>query len=252
MTALGRRLRRFALERALSAEVYRLIDDGQVVVLNPYLAMETATARTVADDVVSDFVDTYGRRRGGDPSAIPLRHPLALLRLPAAHGEYLERVGPKTRNVIRKAAKTGYEFREFAWDDHLDEIYDVNTSTEVRQGRPMRGWYTEPVAARNESEEERRYRKYYGAFRDDRLCGYLHLVLCGDFGFFRHFLGHAEHVTNGIMNGLVSWTVEQHTGSARLRYLKYGALSAGDEAMNAFKRHAGFGPYATYLNRRPG
>lgn len=251
-----RRLADLRRSRVLSAEVERLIESGEVAVLNPYLGMDGATAREVADDVVDDFVRTYGRHRVPDDApggTVLLHHPLALLELPATHAEYLENVGPKARNTIRKAAKTGYEFREFLWNDHLDEIYDVNTSKEIRQGEPMKGWYAEPVPEREEAEDERRFKKYYGVFRDGRLCGYLHLVLCGDFGFFRHFLGHAEHLTNGIMNGLISWTVDEYAGHPRLRWLKYGALlAAGDESMAAFRRHAGFRAYATFLSHDVG
>src|SRR5208337_3108174 len=75
----------------------------------------------------------------------PLAYPLALLRIPSTHGEYLKEIGPKTRNMIRKAEQKGYEFKEFNWNDHLDEIYEINISKDARQSESMRGWYREPV-----------------------------------------------------------------------------------------------------------
>lgn len=206
--------------------------------------MDTPEAREVADDVVEDFLRVYGTLPTREPGLTLLRHPLALLPLPSGHDAYLAGVGPKTRNVIRKAAKSGYVYREFAWNDHLDEIYEINTSTGTRQGEPMQGWYREPVEPREESPR----RKYYGAFREDRLRGYLHLVLAGDLGFFRHFIGHADDLAHGLMNGLISWTVERYAGDPAVAWLKYGAFATGAEGMSAFKRHAGFEPYATYLD----
>jgi hypothetical protein len=230
--------------RALRAEVDRLAAGGAVAVLNPYLGMDTAAERAIAEDVVDDFVRVYGTRTTREEGRTLLRYPLALLRLPSVHDAYLDGVGPKTRNVIRKAAKSGYVCREFIWNEHLDEIYEVNTSTDTRQGEPMHGWYREPVEPREESPRK----KYYGAFRENRLRGYLHLVLSGDFGFVRHFMGHAEHLAGGVMNGLISWTVEQHAGDPTIAWLKYGAFATEAEGMSAFKRHAGFAPYATFLN----
>lgn len=237
------RLARLRRARSLRAQVRGLIAGGEVAVLHPLLESEAA-AREVARDVVADFLAVYGTMRSPEPGQVLLEHPLALLRLPASHDEYLERVGPKTRNVIRKAAKTGYEFREFTWNDHLEDIHRINTSAASRSSGPMRGWYTQPVEPREEAER----RKYYGAFNEGRLYGYLHLVVCGDFGFFRHFLGHADHLANGIMNGLIDWTVQRYAADSQMKWLKYGALVAGEDSMSAFKHHAGFAPYATFLS----
>src|SRR5689334_23262269 len=41
------------------------------------------------------------------------------------------------RQKIRRAAKLGYEFAPFDHNDRLDDLYEINTSLEERQGRPM-------------------------------------------------------------------------------------------------------------------
>lgn len=254
--ALGRVFRKRHLAERRT-EVGNLLRVGEVAVLRPCVGMDRIKGGgEVVRDIVQDFLTTYRTMdaghvdRGGlaPAGAVLLDHPLALLAIPGTHEEYLERVGPKTRNMIRKARKTGYEFREFAWNDHLDDIHDVNTSKAIRQGQRMRGWYAEPVSPREEGADEPRLKRYYGAFGDGKLCAYLHLVLCGDFGFFRHFLGHAEHLRDGIMNGLISWTVQRYAGSSQVRWLQYGPLTTQPSSMNAFKRHAGFQPFATFLD----
>jgi hypothetical protein len=152
--------------------------------------------------------------------------------------------------MIRKAEKQGYEFREFDWNGYLEDIYDINTSKEVRTSGVMHGWYREPVKPRHHSPAELYYRKYYGAFREGRLKAYLNLVLCGDFGFFKHFIGHASDLTNGIMNGLISWTVREYLGHPHVRWLSYGSLPTRLEAGSGvdFKRHAGFEGYVTFFD----
>lgn len=245
MRSARNRVARLRRDRALRLQVKALLASGDAAVLRPSAGMDMSdpAASAVVSDVVTDFVATYGTTRSPRPGHLLLLHPLGLLEIPPAHGEYLRRAGPKTRNMIRKAERSGYEYREFRWNDRLDEIHAVNTSAEVRQGRPMQGWYAHPVEPREESE----FKKYFGAFKGDRLWGYLHLVACGDFGFFRHFLGHADHLGSGVMNGLVSWTVERYAGDPALKWLKYGALVAPDDPGAAFRRHAGFRPYATFL-----
>ena len=246
MTGLRLRAARIRGSRALRAEVARLLAGGDVAVLHPLAGMDMSdpASSKVVSDVVTDLVTAYRTLGAPEEGRVLLHHPLALLAIPSTPEAYLDAVGPKTRNVIRKAARTGYEFRPFDWNDHLDEIYEVNTSMEVRRGRPMEGWYAEPVEPREASE----HLQYYGAFRDGRLYGYLHVAVCGDFAFVRHFIGHAEHLTNGIMNGLIFRSVEQYAGTAPVQWLKYGPFVDGTDSLNVFKRHAGFGPYATFLD----
>jgi hypothetical protein len=168
---------------------------------------------------------------------------LAILRIPLSHEEYLQAVGAKTRNMIRKAEKQRYEFREFDWDKHMDDIYDINTSKEVRSAGPMHGWYIKPVQPRHHSEEEQCYWKYYGIFKDDRLRAYLNLIQCGDFAFFKHFIGHADHLKHGIMNYLLSCTVQEYVANPHIEWLNYGWVSTVDSSSSSvmnFKKHAGF------------
>lgn len=240
-------------------ELSGLIKESRIVVLHPYAepTKDEARALEIVHEVIKDLLDFYGTARltkataaaiKAPAGAVLLYFPLALLRIPASHDEYLASVGPKTRNMIRKAEKQGYEFKEFDWNDHLGEIFEINTSKEVRQAEPMRGWYREPVQPRHHCEEELQYRKYYGAFKNGKLYAYLHLVLCGDFAFFKHFLGHAEHLTNGIMNGLIDFAVKEYIGHPQIRWLKYGELSDESNSMHSFRKHAGFQGYVTLLD----
>lgn len=243
----------------LKNEINGLIQEGRIVTLKPYSGWDKdkKIVHEIVHDVVKDYLATYRTMKPRAKTikninipvgAILLHYPLALLNIPTAHEQYLKLVGIKTRNMIRKAEKQGYEFKEFVWNEHLEEIYNINTSKEVRQSSPMRGWYRELVKPRYFTTEELQYRKFYGAFKDGKLYAYLHLVLCGDFGYFRHFLGHAEHLTNGIMNGLISWTVKEYCGNSQIQWLSYGILTQQNISMHLFRRHAGFQEYATFLD----
>ena len=187
-------------------ELRTLFAEQKVAILKPFLGAEDAGAFAVSRDVALNYLDVEGtvrmRRstaRTFTPGTVLLRHPLALLSIPATYDAYLSSVGQKTRNMIRRARKEGFSFHDFAWNDYLDDIYTINTSKAVRSSGVMRGWYNEPVRPRLDPENEMPFRKYVGAFKGSQLCGYLHLVVAGDNVFFRHIIGHADYLPFGIM-----------------------------------------------------
>lgn len=237
-----------------------LVNEGRIVVLHPYtgLTSDIELIREIALEVTKDYLDVYGSVQINEiglaankfpANAVLLRQPLALIRLPATHDEYLKLVGDKTRNMIRKADRYGYEIKEFVWNDYLQDIFEINTSKEIRSSGAMHGWYTKPVQERNHGIWEQNYRKYYGAFKDGKLRAYLNLVLCGDHAFFKHFIGNADHLNKGVMNSLISWAVERYVGHPRIQWFKYGTLPDGAVgSVYSFRKHAGFRGYATFLD----
>ncbi len=239
-------------------ELSDLIHENRVVVfhLHSRVGNDIASTRALVQEVMKEWIDLYGIIRLRETTAaaidsqapiILLWGPMALLKIPSTHEEYLNGARRETRREIRQAEKHGYEFREFVWNEHLDEIYDINTSKEIRQSEPMRGWYREPVRPRYHSQEELRYRKYYGAFKDGKLYAYFHLYLCGDLAIGKHFLGHAKHLKFGIMNGLISYTVRECIENSQIRWLNYADWQRKG-SLNAFKQHAGFQEYAILLD----
>lgn len=252
-------IRRFVASGDEISELSRLIEENRLVVLKPHFQMnENEAARMTVHEVVKDYLEVYRvlwlRRSKMEQLAMPtgvvlLRYPLALLIIPSEHNKYLKTVGAKTRNMIRKAEKEGYYFEEFDWNKHLDDIFKINTSKDIRSAGAMAGWYRELVRPRHLTSEEQFYQKYYGIFKEGHLWAYLNLVLCGDFGFFKHFIGHSDHLRNGIMNYLVSCTVQEYVGHSHIKFLSYGIFPAGSKGSTIdFRKHAGFEGYATFLD----
>lgn len=248
-------------EREAVSSVIQLIKQNRLTVLRPFLNLSGGESeRNILLETIKDYLTHYRvvppkktrtAQLGVPTEAVLLGRPLALLRIPPEHKDYLKTVGPKTRNMIRKAAKQGYEFKEFEWDNHLDEIFEINTSKRIRSAGPMHGWYCEPANPRHHSEKERQYWKYFGVFKDDRLWAYLNLVLCGNFGFFKHFIGHAEHLKYGIMDYLLNGTVQTYAGYRCVSWLNYDWVSLDSlkgGTIQAFKEHVGFKAYAVCLD----
>ena len=252
MQSLYARLSKYYASSREINELSILIKEGKFILLHPYLQMDknSVIIHEILDLVIRDYLEVFRtvkfRNNAKGCNSIPagvalFRRPLSMLKIPSTHNEYLKLVGDKTRNMIRKAEKQGYEIKKFIWNNHLDDIYNINTSKDVRSSGKMHGWYTEPVKPRNHNEEEQRYLKYYGVFKEGVLCAYLHIVLCGDYAFFKHFIGHAAHIKYGIMNALLSYAVREYVGNPQIRWFNYGTDSL-------FKKHAGFKEYATFID----
>lgn len=243
----------------LSELLLQLIEQHRIAVLNPFFQIaENEMNRVIVYEIVKDYLDHCGileiQKTRAKQLAIPsnsilLYQALALLKIPKSSLEYLNSVRAKTRNMIRKAEKQGYEFREFDWNKYMDEIFNINTSKEVRSSGPMHGWYIEPVKPRYLNNEEQLHCKYYGIFKNNCLCAYLTLLTCGNFAFFKHFIGHADHLKHGIMNYFLFCAVREYVRDPHIEWFNYGIMSLeGSSGEMAFKKHAGFEAYATFLN----
>jgi len=239
-------------------ELSDLIKENKVIVFPCYAGTgnDTVLTHEMVHEELKEWLDIYGTIRLGRKTAAAIEAPAgavllyipqAMLAIPSTHEEYLAKVGHNARNTIGKAKKHGYEFKEFIWNDHLDEIYEINTSKEERQSLPMLGWYREPVQPRYHSEEELRYRKYYGAFKDGKLYAYFHFWICGDIAIAKHIMGHARHLPYGIMAGLISYAVQECTKNPQTRWIYYGRYE-GSSSLDSFKKHTGFQKYAILLD----
>lgn len=158
------------------------------------------------------------------------------------NANYYDLIGAKGRNMIRKANRLGYSFRPYVFNDHLDEMFEINTSMKERGGIPMTHSYRVPL----QPVDQRTYclhhaQLYIGALKDGRLRAYSYLIVCGELAVVNRFIGHGGALKDGVMNGLMAKLVEVASiaGARQLNYLHVGSRTEG---LTNFKRHAGFRP----------
>lgn len=241
------------------AQLSQFIEQNQMAVLKLRFQMnKNETGYKVVNEIAKQFLkelqtikitESRMEQAAVPKSAVLLRQTLALLSVPSTYEEYLKETARGHRRMVQKTDKEGYTFREFNWDDYLDDIYKINTSKETRSGGAMSGWYLEQVKPLNLNSEEQLYRKSYGVFKDGVLYAYLYMTLCGDCGVFKYAIGHADHLKYGIMNYLISFIVREYIAHPQIKWLYYGVLPAGASGSTAdFRKHAGFKSYATFLD----
>lgn len=189
----------------------------------------------------------------------------------AAMKEYAKSV----RYPTAKAVRLGYGCREFGGAAHNAEINEINTSMEVRQGRPMSEGYRKPLWVPERLQTEapdpkscpEHYRTMFGAFapatREQTppghpirrgggpMRGYISFIRSGPLGIYSRILSHGAHRQDGFMR-LLHFFAVAHAYAGGIRYLLYGGWNDGLEGLRQWKEHLFFAPRRMRLDQELG
>ena len=116
----------------------------------------------------------------------------------------------------RKARKKGYQVVEIDRNQYIDAIHEINTSVEVRQGRPMDATYREKVT---HFPKERNY-SYMGVLNPaGKLVCYIDFGLYGNFFAIERLIGLRNN--DGVMHLMLTEVVSRLIEARQARYLMY-------------------------------
>lgn len=156
------------------------------------------------------------------------------------HEEYIAKVnGRNTAAHKAKIAKSrGYILTEINRNDYIDDIHEINTSLEKRQGRPMDLRFLEKKI----HYEPLINFKYYGVLNSDgKLMAYSTLGFYGNFAAFDQFIGHRNN--DGIMHMMLVEIVCQQIDAGNFKYIMYDTYFGAQPGLKQFKTAHGFKPY---------
>lgn len=145
----------------------------------------------------------------------------------------------------RLCLKKGYSFISLSRNNYIDDIYDINTSATIRQGRRMSSSYS--IKVENYPEEDNY--KYYGVIdANGKLVAYADTVDLNEVIIIYKILGHKDFLKDNIMYFLVYNVIksifEIHFNSNnRLKYLMYDSFFMNSEGLKFFKHRCGFKAY---------
>ena len=150
------------------------------------------------------------------------------------------------RTNRNKALRAGLQFRKFDPMECLDQVLEINRSSNMRQNRRMDPDYLDAEALSNFFEPKRD--QCYGVFeRDGRLRAYCYAPVFGELCIFAMLLGHANFLKDGIMFLLLSETIreiaERPGRSDRPRWIMYDTFLGASEGIRYFKQRLGFAPF---------
>lgn len=157
----------------------------------------------------------------------------------ASPEEYFKKCDVDVRTCYRKCKKIGYEikqYEEISSNTSL-EIYDIWTSCDERQGRPINLNY-ETIDVRQVTILPERWpvEKYSGDLRfyaleiGARIVAYLELYTEADTDIVHSTLGHSDHLKSGIMKTLFYEVIKLRWND--INKMVYGPV----DQMNYFKK----------------
>jgi hypothetical protein len=145
------------------------------------------------------------------------------------------------RKRADRATRLGYRFSAIRREQYDDDIYEINTSLDQRQGRPMSAGYRERTHFMPLPEYPcaRHAIRTYGVL-DVRgtLVAYLWLYRAGELALVSSILGHGEHLANDVMYLLFQGVVgaEHELGG----WFVYNREDSGTDGLRYFKHKLGF------------
>jgi L-amino acid N-acyltransferase YncA len=154
--------------------------------------------------------------------------------------EYLQTIMGRNsaEHHARKARGKGYVVVEIDRNDFIDDIYEINNSVEVRQGRVMDAEYREKKTSYRSDPNF----KYFGVLNAaGKLVAYGELGFYGNFAAFQRVIGVRNN--DGMMHLMMTEIVCQLIEARSYQYLMYDTYFGASPGMKTFKKMLGFQPY---------
>jgi hypothetical protein len=155
-------------------------------------------------------------------------------------GDYLDSIARRklVGELARRARKRGYRLAEIDRNQFIDDIYAINASIKVRQGRVMAPSYATRVPHYTDLENYR----YYGMLdTGGRLVAYCEVGLYGNFALFSRLLGYRNN--DGVMHLMLSEILSRLIDEKIVRFVMYDMYFGASEGLRNFKTMLGFQPY---------
>ena len=162
---------------------------------------------------------------------------IAILRI-RGYDEWWQNIGKKTRNMVRKAEKSGVATKVVEPDVKLAEgIWKIYNETPIRQGRSFShyGVQLETVKRRALSPGNR---TFIGSYLGEELVGFIQLVHGDKIAILSQILSLQKHWDKAVNNALVAKAIEV-CAAQHVDWLMYGRMG-NHPSLDRFKQNNGF------------
>ncbi len=145
----------------------------------------------------------------------------------------------------RRAIKKNYLFNQIDRNNFIDPIFEINTSSEIRQKKKMSLEYSTKIMEYINEE----FNEYYGVFTsDNKLVAYADVAFLNEAAFIYIILGHKKFLDDGIMYFLITSIVNKSilyksSKYPSLKYIIYDSFLTNSDGLTLFKKRFGFKPY---------
>lgn len=154
------------------------------------------------------------------------------------YDDWWKSIGKKTRNMIRKAEKSGVTTAVTEPNDKLAEgIWRIYNETPIRQGRGFPHYGTK---LRNVAELVLSLRNctYIGAYIQNEFAGFIQLARGDDITLISQLLSLQKHLDKAVNNALIAKAIEVCAGRHE-KWIMYGRMG-NHPTLDTFKQNNGF------------
>jgi len=170
--------------------------------------------------------------------------PIAVIDIRKGYESYLKSLSSNGRSKIKRAKKKGVECKLFEWNNHLDDIYEIHTSSDSRQGKKMEDEYLTYPKKIDIATTDSFKNIYVGAFLENKLVGYIELYIYSNFAMTNRLLGHKKFLNRYVMNALFAYAVE-FLEDQNIEYLNYLTMhNIKKKTLSQFKKRLGFSEFS--------
>ncbi|MGD0495138.1 MAG: hypothetical protein ABSB28_03755 [Candidatus Bathyarchaeia archaeon] len=163
---------------------------------------------------------------------------IALLHI-TSYDDWWKNIGKKTRNMIRKAEKSGIKTRIAEPDEKLAEgMWKIYNETPIRQDRAFPHYGVSLDAITKGLHSPTRNMTYVGAFLQNELAGFIQLLHGDNIAIVSQILSLQKHWDKAVNNALVAKTVEV-CASNHEEWLMYARMG-NHPSLDNFKQSNGF------------
>ena len=223
---------RFLKTARIDAEYYDFIDDPGCFIRQLLPLFRGASLFTFVQEI-------------GDQQA---RHPfyheeesLAVLSVSTYEHWWKNQINDKTRNMIRKAQKSGVELRICTLDDaFVRAIMGIYNECPLRQGKPFKHYGKDFSTIKRDHATFLERSEFIGAFQGEEIIGFIKLVHGRKASSLMQIISKIKWRDTAPTNALISKAVEI-CAERRIPHLHYGIWSR--RGVGEFKKHHGFSQY---------
>ncbi|MGB9915111.1 MAG: hypothetical protein ACPLIG_08510 [Candidatus Bathyarchaeales archaeon] len=163
---------------------------------------------------------------------------VAILRI-TTFENWWKAIDKKTRNMVRKAEKSGIETREAEVNDKFAEgVWKIYNETPIRQDRGF-PHYGISLKAVQQGLFSAVNCVFIGAYLRDELVGFAQLVQGDNIAILSQLLSMQKHFDKAVNNALIAKTVEV-CGKKGIKWLMYGRIETAHPSLDRFKKSNGF------------
>jgi len=152
--------------------------------------------------------------------------------------DWWQNIDRKTRNMIRKAEKSGVVVREVVPDENFWKgVVEIYNETPIRQGRLFRHFGKDLEDVRAKFEPWISQSTFIGAYYGHELIGLIQLLHTDKYTLISQILSKMKYFNMAPNNAMIAKAVEI-CGNKGMKYLIYAKMSEG--TLGHFKRSNGF------------